>query len=120
MDCVNVGKPFDPQTPSDLLHFACKQPKSILKTTDHDILVRDVELESEKTTEHEYLVRKVKPNYVGRLDDSERVVQRESGHEAIQDAIKERDISETVKEESEPEVRKVSKFKAARLKNKQS
>ena len=119
-DGAIVGNPSDPQTPSDLLHFACKQPKSILKTTDHDILVRDVELESEKTTEHENLVRKVKPNYVGRLDDSERVMKRESGHEAVQDVIKERDISETVKEESEPEVRKVSKFKAARLKNKQS
>merc|ERR1712179_556553 len=31
-----------PHTPSDLLHFTCQQPKSILKHTDAEILIREV------------------------------------------------------------------------------
>ena len=39
-------------------------------------------------------------------------------NEAVQDQIVERNVSEAVIQEPEPEVRKVSKFKAARMKSK--
>ena len=39
-------------------------------------------------------------------------------HEAVQNQIVERNVSEAVTQEPEPEVRKVSKFKAARMKSK--
>lgn len=90
-----------PATPSDLIKFACKQPKSILKQTDSEILVNEEALTRADRT--------VEPSKVQYFDPE---------NEAVQDQIVERNVSEAVIQEPEPEVRKVSKFKAARMKSK--
>ena len=90
-----------PATPSDLIKFACKQPKSILKHTESEILVNEEALTRADRT--------VEPSKVQYIDPE---------NEAVQDQIVERNVSEAVIQEPEPEVRKVSKFKAARMKSK--
>jgi len=90
-----------PASPSDLIKFACKQPKSILKQNDSEILVNQEALAKADRT--------VEPAKVQFIDPE---------HEAVQDQIVERNVSEAVTQEPEPEVRKVSKFKAARMKSK--
>ena len=89
-----------PETPADLIHFSCRKPKSILKATDSEILVRE---EEDKT------IRPVSPRQIKSVDCEP----------AVQENITERHISDQTELSEEP-VRKVSKFKAARLKSKQS
>ena len=90
-----------PETPADLIHFSCRKPKSILKATDSEILVRE---EEDKT------IRPVSPRQIRSVDCEP----------AVQENITERNISnQTGLSEAEEPVRKVSKFKAARLKSKQ-
>ena len=100
---VNVGGAAVPNIPSDLVHFTCRQPKSILKRTNSDILVR------EETSKPEQ-VKTIFPDLVRDIEPADA---------AVQDTIVERNVvSEEGIQEPEAEVRKVSKFKAARLKSK--
>jgi len=80
-----------PEMPSDLVHFACKEPKSILKPTDSKILVRE---SSEDDIIH--------------TDDGE-------SEPAVQERILERAVCDKpLLQPDEP--KKVSRFKASRLK----
>jgi len=97
---INIGEV--PLNPSDLLHFACRQPKSILKPSDSEILVNRDDLSSDN-------LRPFHPEIVP--------IDPESN--PVQDTIIEKDTSENVISEPVPE-RKVSKFKAARMKSKQT
>ena len=89
-----------PETPADLVHFSCRKPKSILKASDSEILIRE---EEDKT------IRPVSPRQIKAIDCEA----------AVQEKIVERNISDQSDLCEEPG-RKVSKFKAARLKSKQS
>ena len=89
-----------PETPADLVHFSCRKPKSILKASDSEILIRE---EEDKT------IRPVSPRQIKAIDCEP----------AVQENIVERNISDQSDLCEEPG-RKVSKFKAARLKSKQS
>ena len=101
-DCAETTSDFlVPASPSDIIKFACKQPKSILKPNDSEILVNQEALTKADRT--------VEPAKVQFIDPE---------HEAVQNQIVERNVSEAVIQEPEPEVRKVSKFKAARMKSK--
>ena len=101
-DCEDMNSDKEvPATPSDLIHFSCKQPKSILKHSDREIFVNEEALAIAD--------RRAEPSKVLFID---------SEHEAVQDEITERNVSEAVIQEPEAPVRKVSKFKAARMKSK--
>jgi len=85
-----------PHNPSDLHHYACQQPKSILKHTDDEILIREVP---------EY-------NIQGRDTDTDHI------ESALQESVLERAVcDEPFAQQEEP--KKVSKFKASRLKAKE-
>ena len=98
-----LGAHDDPCNPSDLVHFACRQPKSILKPTESEILVKEGALDQEPE----------------RTFDSKKVISIDPEHNPVQDVIIERNVAAQAVTEPENEVRKVSKFKAARLKAKQ-
>jgi len=85
-----------PHTPSDLQHYACQQPKSILKHTDAEILIREV------------------PEQDNTIGDTE----LENLEPAVQDRVLERAVCDMPLANPE-EPKRVSKFKAARLKGKQ-
>ena len=89
-----------PETPADLVHFTCRKPKSILKATESEILIGD---------EEDKAIRPISPGQI-KATHSE---------PAVQENIIERNISDKTDLSEEPG-RKVSKFKAARLKSKQS
>jgi len=85
-----------PHNPSDLHHYACQQPKSILKHTDAEILIREVR--------------------------DETIQSNKTDHENIEPAIQESVLERVVSDKSfahQEEPKKVSKFKAARLKAKE-
>ena len=87
-----------PETPADLVHFSCRKPKPILKATESEILIRE---------EEDNTIRPVSPRQIKAVDCEP----------AVQENIIERNISNQTDLSEEP-VRKVSKFKAARLKSK--
>jgi len=87
-----------PSTPSDLVHFTCQQPKSILKNSDAEILIR-------QSTE----------NKLSMSDNEEDIV--EPVEPAMQERVLERAVCDKPLALSE-EPKKVSKFKASRLKGK--
>ena len=89
-----------PQTPADLIHFSCRKPKSILKATDSEILIRK---------EEDRIRRPESPQQIGDVDCEP----------AVQERIVERNLSQATDTSEEP-VRKVSKFKAGRLKSRAS
>lgn len=85
-----------PHTPSDLHHFACQKPKPILKHTGAEILVKEV------------------PEEVGGQEDD---LEEMNCEPAVQERVLERAICD--KPLSKPEEpKRVSKFKATRLKGK--
>jgi len=84
-----------PHTPSDLLHFTCQQPKSILKHTDAEILIREV------------------PENTPAVPDND---EDELGP-ALQERVLERAVCDKPTAPTE-EPKRVSKFKASRLKGK--
>eukprot|EP00092_Neocalanus_flemingeri_P037262 GFUD01040583.1.p1 GENE.GFUD01040583.1~~GFUD01040583.1.p1 ORF type:complete len:386 (+),score=119.07 GFUD01040583.1:38-1195(+) len=85
-----------PHTPSDLQHYARQQPKSILKHTDAEILIREV------------------PEQYHNVDDTE----HENLEPALQETVLERAVCD--KPLSQPEEpKRISKFKASRLKGKE-
>ena len=91
-----------PLNPSDLIHFACRHPKSILKPSDSEILVNRDNLSSENLKPFHPEIVPIDPEF-----------------NPVQNTIVEKDTSENVISEPVPE-RKVSKFKAARMKSKQT
>ena len=95
----------DPKHPSDIVHYACRQPRSILKHTDTEILVKDGALDQQSDASDVSF-------------NSKKVINIDPEHNPVQDVIVERSVTEDVVTEPEPEVRKVSKFKASRLKTK--
>ena len=102
-DSLQEMKHYDensvPETPADLVHFTCRKPKSILKASESEILIGEKE---NKTP------RPVSP------PQSQAV----GCEPAVQENIVERNISDQADLAEEPG-RRVSKFKAARLKSKQ-
>ena len=84
-----------PHTPSDLLHFTCQQPKSILKHTDAEILIREVPEDTLAIPDHE-------EDVLG---------------PALQERVLERAVCDKPTAQAE-EPKRVSKFKASRLKGK--
>lgn len=93
-----------PETPADLVHFTCRKPKSILKATTSEILIGEEGEEEDKT------IRPISPPQIKAVDCKP----------AVQENIVERNISDLTELSEEESVRKVSKFKAARLKSKES
>ena len=102
-DSLQEMKHYDensvPETPADLVHFTCRKPKSILKASESEILIGEKE---NKTP------RPVSPPQSQAVDCEP----------AVQENIVERNISDQADLAEEPG-RRVSKFKAARLKSKQ-
>lgn len=91
------GQSQVPGNPSELHHFVCQQPRSILKPSDSPILVKETEITLENTT-HTF------DNAVG-----ETVLER---------AVIDKPVKDIDNEITKEEPKKISRFKASRQQNK--